>query len=236
MRQQRPPHQLTPLPAEVSYGAMVRKRIFAVAGLALAIAGGGAWAAPKAGLIGRSWELEVEFADPQRITIPLPDGGEETYWYVIYRVINRTGRDVAFFPSFRIVTNTLQVVDGGDGVRPAVYDRIAALHRQQFPFFAPPAKITGTLLQGQENARESAAVFKTFNLEASSLTLYMTGFAGRIDRQTNPAFDTNKPESDDNPRSFLFRRTLAVTYDLPGDPQTRASATPIRRNREWVMR
>jgi hypothetical protein len=219
---------------------MVRKRIFAVAGLALAIAGGWAWAAPKAapkaGLIGGSWELDVEFVDPQRITVPLPGGGEETYWYVIYRVVNRTGRDVAFFPSFRMVTNTLQVVDGGDGVRPAVYDRIAALHRQQFPFFAPPAKITGTLLQGQENARESAAVFKTFSPEASSFTLYMSGFAGRIDRQTNPAFDVSKPESDDNPRSFLFRRTLAVMYDLPGDPQTRASATPIRRNREWVMR
>jgi hypothetical protein len=29
---------------------------------------------------------------------------------------------------------------------------------------------------------------------------------------------------------------LAVMYDLPGDPQTRASATPVRRSREWVMR
>jgi hypothetical protein len=215
---------------------MVRRFPITVAAVALALLGGWTWAAPKAGLIGGSWELEVEFADPQRITVPLPGVGEETYWYVIYRVVNRTGRDVAFFPSFRIVTNTLQVVDGGDGVRPEVYDRIAALHRQQFPFFSPPAKITGTLLQGQENARESAAVFKTFTPEASSLTLYMSGFAGRIDRQTNPAFDVNKPESDDNPRSFLFRRTLAVTYDLPGDPQTRAFARPVRRNREWVMR
>jgi len=195
-----------------------------------------AWAAPKAGFVGGSWELDIEFADPQRISIPTADGGEETYWYVVYRVTNRTGQDVALFPSFRIVTNTLQVVDAEDGVHPSVYDRIAALQRQQFPFFAPPAKITGTLLQGRENARESAAVFRTFDPEASSFTLYMSGFAGHIDRQRNPAFDVSKPVSDANPRSFLFRRTLSVVYDLPGDPQTRAFARPIRRSREWVMR
>jgi len=215
---------------------MVRRLLFGVAGLALALLGSWAWAAPKTGLTGGSWELDVEFADPQRITVPLADGTEETYWYVIYRVINRTGRDVAFFPSFRIVTSTLRVVNAGEGVHPSVYDRIAALHRQQFSFFAPPGKVTGLLLQGQENARESAAVFKTFDPEASSFTLYMTGFAGNIERVANPAFDVQKPESDDNPRSFLFRRTLAIMYDLPGDPQTRASAKPIRRDREWVMR
>ncbi len=215
---------------------MNRRLALVVFSIAMSSVAVRAWAAPKAGFVGRSWELDVEFADPQRITVPTADGGEETYWYVVYRVTNRTGQDVAFFPSFRIVTNTLRVVDAGDGVHPFVYDRIAAMLRKQFPFFAPPAKITGTLLQGRENARESAAVFKTFDPQASSFTLYMSGFAGHVDRQRNPAFDPNKPVSDENARSFLFRRTLSVVYDLPGDPQTRAFARPIRRSREWVMR
>lgn len=188
-------------------------------------------AAPQAGLVSSAWQLDFDFADPQRITVQ-----GETYWYMIYRVTNRTGKDVDFFPSFRLVTNTLQVVEGGAGVSPLVYDAIAGRHRVDFPFFAPPTKITGPLLQGAENARESAVVFRTFDLQASRFTIFAGGLSGEIETRPNPAFDKGKPESASNPRSFLFRRTLYIVYDLPGDVQTRANATPIRRTRDWEMR
>ncbi len=214
---------------------MIRRLVLSAAVLFAGFGGAMVSAAPQAGLINPSWELDVEFFDPQRITISTATG-DQTYWYVLYRVINRTGKDVRFFPSFRIVTDTLKVVDAGDGVHPSAYDAIADRHRKDFQFFAPPAKITGLLLQGMANARESAAVFQTFDPQASSFTVYMGGMAGEKVRVNNPAFDPNQKESADNPRSFLAQRTLAVQYDLPGDPNTRAIARPIRRNREWVMR
>lgn len=214
---------------------MVRRYVLtalaAFAGLECALL----YAAPQAGLISPSWELDVEFMDPQRITISTP-AGNQTYWYVLYRVINRTGKDVKFLPSFRIVTNTLKVVDAGDGVHPTAYDAIASRHRVDFPNFAPPAKVTGLILQGLANARESAAVFKTFDPEASSFKVYMGGFAGEKVRVNNTAFDPNKEESESNSRFFLVQRTLEISYDLPGDSQTRAYARPIRRDRQWVMR
>ena len=92
------------------------------------------------------------------------------------------------------------------------------------------------MLQGAENGRESAAVFKMFDPQASSFTVYMGGLAGEKVRVNNPAFDPGKEESEENPRSFLVQRTLSILYDLPGDPQTRAYSKPVRRNREWVMR
>jgi len=195
-------------------------------------------AGPRTGLVPKSWELHFEFDDPQRITVKLPGSDQpQTYWYVIYRVVNRTGQDVNFMPSFRLVTNTLQVREGGDQVNPLVYDRIAARHRGQFPFFAPPYKITGKLLQGEENARSSAAVFQPFDPDASSFRIYVSGLSGEIERVPNRVFDPGKPESEDeNPRFFLMRRTLEISYDLPGDPETRVSATPIRRSRLWVLR
>jgi len=202
---------------------------------AISALGGPVWAAPQAGLISPSWELNIQFYDPQRITVQT-NSGTETYWYVVYRVTNRTGKDVRFFPFFRIVTNTLQVVDAGDGVHPSAYDLIAARHRQEFPFFAPPVKVTGLILQGAANARESAAVFKTFDPDASSFKVYMGGLAGEKLRVNNTAFDPSKDESEDNPRSFLVQRTLEVSYDLPGDRETRAVARPVRRDRQWVMR
>lgn len=214
---------------------MIRRR-FLVLLMAFAGLGGlNVVAAPQAGLISPSWELDIAFADPQRISVNTPTG-PKTYWYVLYRVINRTGKDVHFFPSARVVTNTLKVVDAGNGVHPSVYDQIAARHRGDFPFFEPPTKATGLLLQGEANARESAAVFLPFDPEASSFKVYLHGLAGEKVRVNNTAFDPTKPESEENPRSFLAQRTLEISYDLPGDRNTRTTATPIRRDRQWVMR
>ena len=41
-----------------------------------------------------NWQLEIQHAAPQRITLTLPGQAKPaTYWYVIYKVINNTGRD-----------------------------------------------------------------------------------------------------------------------------------------------
>lgn len=186
---------------------------------------------------GASWRLEVTFHDPQRLSVRLPgDEHETTFWYMLYEVTNNTMRDIEFYPSFQLVTDTLRVVQAGDHINPSVYDVIAARHKREFPFLAPPAKVTGPLLQGRENARASVAVFRMFDKEASAFTIYGSGFSGEIERLANPAFNTDEKESEKNPRFFVLRRTLAVVYDLPGDPETRWRAQPMRRTRQWVMR
>jgi hypothetical protein len=196
-----------------------------------------ALAAPQAGVVSSSWQLDFKFHDPQRITLRLPGDDHLTaFWYMLFEATNNTGEDRAFYPSFRLVTDTLQVVEGGANVSPSVYDAIAARHKGEFPFFAPPSKVTGLLLQGEENARASAAVFRTFDLEASGFTIYVSGLSGDVERVPNPSFDDKQDESDGNQRFFFVRRTLAIVYDLPGDPTTRDRAAPIRRNRQWVMR
>lgn len=203
--------------------------------MGLALAGLGAGAASARA--GDSWQLDVRFYDPQRISLRLPgDVQETTFWYLLYEVTNRTGKDVDFYPSIRLITSTLEVVEAGANIHPMVYDAVAARHRNEFPFLAPPAKITGRLLQGRENARASVAIFRTFDPEASSFTVFAAGFSGELRRVTNPAFDAKGSVSDKNPRAFLLRRTLGIVYDLPGDARTRHLATPIRRTRKWVMR
>ena len=203
----------------------------------VAMTASAATAAPHAGLVGKAWELDFSFYDPQRITVMLPgDVSPTTFWYVLYRVTNRTGQEVQFFPSFRFVTDTLKVVIAGEQISPSVYRRIADRHRRDFPFFAEPSKVVGQLLQGEAHARTSAAVFRTFDPNASRFKLYVSGLSGEIERKNNPVYDPARKASEGNKRFFLFRRTLEVVYDLPGDVRTRLSATPIRRSRGWVMR
>jgi hypothetical protein len=213
---------------------MIRAACFAAATLVLVGLGQGA---PTPRLAPTRWELEFAFRDPMRISLTLPgDSGPTTFWYLLYTVTNNSGQEVDFYPTFDIVTDTLQTVEGGAEISPRVQDAIRARHKSEYPFFIEPTKVSGKLLQGEDNARASCAIFRGFDPQASRFTIYVAGLSGEIQRARNVAFDPKKPESDENPKFYTLRKTLAITYDLPGDPQTRKAATPVRVSREWVMR
>lgn len=203
------------------------------------VAGLSAWAqaAPRAELVSPSWQLDFTFADPQRITVTVPGADAPvTYWYLLFQVTNHTGQDVEFYPSFDLVTDTLEVVKGGENIPPSVYGLIAARHRKEYPFLTPPHEITGKLLQGEENSRASAAVFRDFDPEADSFTIYVAGLAGELARVQTPARAGASKSNSQDPSAAVLRRTLALSYDLPGDPRTRELTRVVRRTRDWVMR
>lgn len=202
-----------------------------------AFGGGMAHGAPSAKIAPATWTVDFAFDDPQRITLVAPGGTKpETYWYVLFTVTNNTGREIEFYPSFRLVTDTLEVVEGGSKITPQVYEAVFARHRRLAPYITEPFHITGPLLQGKGNARTSVAVFRMFGTNASRFTIYVSGLSGDVERITNPDFDPAQAESDTNFRFFMLRRTLAVEYALPGGSDARFRATPVRRNRKWVMR
>jgi hypothetical protein len=183
------------------------------------------------------WQLDFEFHDPGRISVVLP-GHEQptTYWYLLYSVTNRTGREVEFYPAFDLVTDTLEVVEGGSGIHPAVYKAIKRQYANLYPFFVHPREAAGLLRQGIDNKLTSAIALVDFDPQASQFTVYVAGLSAETSRLPNPDFDPDKPESDKNMRFVVLRKSLAVTYELPGDPQSRNLATPRRVKREWVMR
>ena len=79
-------------------------------------------------------------------------------------------------------------------------------------------------------------VFRQFNPADNEFTVYFSGLSGEIKRIQNPNFDPTQPDSDENPRLFTLRKTLAIWYKVPGDPRTRSQAAPVRVDRQWVMR
>lgn len=194
-------------------------------------------AAPEASKIARNWQLDIDFHDIQRIGVTLPGDSHPTaFWYMLYTVTNNTGEDIDFYPTFDLVTSTLEVIPAGEEVSPSVYDVLKNRYSKLYPFFRDPIRVHGKLLQGEDHSRTSVAVFKNFDPAADSVTVYFAGLSGEYAKATNPMFDPKKPESSDNLRFFPLRKTLAISYDVPGDEVTRASSTPIRRLREWIMR
>jgi len=205
--------------------------------LLIGVYAGVASAAPEPSKAPQSWQLSFEFHDLQRISVVLPgDVQQTTFWYLLYTVTNDSGQDVEFYPAFELVTSTMEVVTGGDEISPSVYGAIRARHRKLYPFFRDPLKASGKLLQGEDNARTSAAVFRGFDPMANSVTVYVAGLSGEVARVANPVFDSREPVSEDNPRFFALRKTLAIAYDIPGDVKTRRMANMARRAQKWVMR
>lgn len=194
-------------------------------------------AAPEPSVVPKSWALEFEFFDPQRISVVLPgETAPTTFWYVLYTVTNPGDREVLFYPQFDLVTDTLEVVRGGDNVSPSVFDAIRARHHKLHPFLVAPLKVSGKLLRGADNARTSVAIFRGIDPGASHFTLYVAGLSGEVARVRNPRFDPARPATEQNPQFFTLRKTLAIEYDLPGDVASRKEARPIRGRRSWVMR
>ena len=205
--------------------------------LGVGVGGADSTSAPAPGLIPQSWELEFTFHDPQRIVVHHAGSTEgTTYWYLLYSVTNRTDRDVDFHPTFELVTNSMQKSIGGEEISTTVFEAIKVRHHGDYPFLIQPSRVSGKLLQGEDNTISSVAIFRQFDPGANQFVVYVAGLSGEVTRVSNPSFDPGHPESDDNPPFFFLRKTLAVRYVLPGDVQSRKVTRPTRVGRDWVMR
>lgn len=228
-------------------------RLLAVVVVALsAIAGFSrlAPAAPAPSITPQTWQLEFQFEDPQRLVIQLPgEAKPRVYWYMLYNVVNNSGKDVQFLPRFEIVTNDLKVMPADSAADPAVFAAIKKLHAKDRPFLLEPLEATGKLLQGADNTKDSVAIWRDFSGQTRRFTLFVGGLSGDNVVIPNPTFDPARPETElregsdgqkikvtVNPRRFTLYKTLSVAYTLPGDDEARKTSLPVRGELDWVMR
>jgi len=197
-----------------------------------------------------SWELEFKFLDPRRLEVLLPGHDQpEVYWYMVYTAVNRSPRSQRFFPMFQIVTEDLQVFDTDTGISPLVFDTIRERHKITHKYLESPTKVIGALLSGDDNARESVAIWRQIDLNVNEFKVYVAGLSGEMRFVSNPLHDPERPETETitgpdgrprtitmNPKHFTLRKTLEIRYTLPGSPKTRPGAAPERRRVRWIMR
>jgi hypothetical protein len=197
-----------------------------------------------------AWEFEFTFLDPKRIEVQIPGQAKpEVYWYVIYTVTNPSRTAQRFFPRFQIVTEDLQVFDTDMGISALVFDAIAERHRVTHKYLAHPTKAIGALLSGDDNARESVAIWRGIDLTENDFRVYVAGLSGETRFVQNPTYKPGKPETVKergpdgherevtvNPKNFTLRKTLEIRYTLPGSPQVRTQVEPVRGETKWIMR
>ena len=198
-----------------------------------------AWAeAPKPAIAPKSWELRFRYQDPQRVSVVLPDKREPVvYWYMLYSVENPGDKEVDFYPQFDLLTDTLKAYRSASRVSPEAFQAIQ--RRSGDALLLPPEKVSvGKLLCGKDRARHGVAIWSDFDPKAKGFQVYVSGLSGEVARAKNPLYDPSQPDSEQNKRFYLLRKTLEIPYRLPTSESERSRAIPQRlaSEQKWIMR
>lgn len=154
-----------------------------------------------------SWELTFKPSPLTRIEVDT-GSGPQTFWYMIYTVVNTTGKDVDFFPE---VVRVGEIDDAGGkapagsqpagsggllvdealvGMNPKIFETIKQHYAKTHPFLVSPVEAIGRLLQGKDNARTSVIVFGDLDSRVTKFTIYFGGLSGETVTMPNPMHDS----------------------------------------------
>lgn len=180
-----------------------------------------------------TWQVDFEvLAQPESLTLQLPGWpAPRTYWYIVYRVTNPTATEVEFYPYFELFTDTFRTVPAGVGAEEAVFEAIRQKYRDSYPLLEPPSLVSGELLVGQDNARDSVAIFPQFDPRANAVSLFVSGLSNETARVISPVVS-----QDGTAKEYLLRKTLVLQYQVPGDPRNLENRAMIYRGLDWLMR
>ena len=179
---------------------------------------------PEPSIRNPSWSLDFTYETPRPISIQTPTGGTRWFWYMPYKVVNNTGEDRLFIPDFTIMNDRGEIVQAGQNVPTQVYSKVS--EQLNNPLLESPAQVIGRLLQGQDFARESVAIWPAWNQDVDEFYVFVGGVRGET--QTVPHPLTGEP--------VLTRRTLMLRFRTPGTPPTPQDEPVIFDEQREVMR
>lgn len=193
--------------------------------------------APKPALVApvNTWQIDVEMhGDPRLIQVRLPgESAAKNYWYLLYTVTNNTGQDIDFFPQIELFTDTFKLHTAGAKVRQLVFETIQDRYSKTIPLLESQDMVSEKLLQGQDNSRDTVAIFEDFDPNASQVRIFVSGLSNETVTVKHPLLVN--PETSKE-KEVLLRKTLMLEYQLSGDRYRPEQRIMLYQNRDWVMR
>jgi hypothetical protein len=171
-----------------------------------------------------AWELSFEHEKPKRITVqsgddPLP----KAYWYLKYTVTNNGEHEQTFLPMFELLTDDGRVIRSDKNISPKVFDEIKKTEKNKF--LIPPLKVGGEMRLGEDEAKESVAIWEEPTPEMGNFSIFVTGLSGEATTIKDP-----------NGKKIILRKTLQLNYLIRGD-EFYPGEDEVNINAEaWVMR
>jgi hypothetical protein len=184
-------------------------------------------AAPEPDPVPRRWQLTVT-PGPLRVTSVEHQGQSKLYYYMTYKVVNSSDTDLLFTPSFEMANDEGELKRSGRDVPAAVTAKI--LETLENTFLEDQINIVGTLLQGEENAKEGLVVWPVNTPHVRAIEVFGNGFSGEA-----RTIDASDPVTKGTKRVTL-RKTLMLRYQPLGETKaTGAESLPVIEQR-WIMR
>lgn len=203
-------------------------------GTVLVVAANVCLAAPEPAVVQRpgQWTVEVKFEQPQQIVLPRMGDAPARFWYMILTVTNRTGQDVEFYPRCELMSDTFQIVPSGVGVPPIVFEQIKQRHQSRYPFLEAAGSVENRILQGEDNAKDIAVVWRDFDTQAAAFKVFITGLSNETAAIDHPVAVDDAGQ----PVKVFLRKTLQLDYAFRGDPAMRDTVQVVFKDKSWVMR
>jgi hypothetical protein len=190
---------------------------------------------PSRAVVPGNWHIDIMLhGQPHLLSLALP--GEKVrrnYWYLIYTVTNNTGKEVKFYPQFELLTDTFKLHRSEKRVSRQVFDTIKRQYAGTVPFLESQDQVTGILLQGEDNARDSVVIFEDFDPNATCVSIFASGLTNEIVKVKHP---TRLDPATAMPEDVLLRKSLALDYKVSGDRLKPAERAMLYRDRKWIMR
>jgi hypothetical protein len=190
-----------------------------------------------------SWELKFEHGAPKRIVVEIPKVGNRAFWYIAYSVTNLTKEDQTFLPEFVMVTKDGRTLRSDQRVPFKVFEAIKRREGKQF--LEPPTKVGGTLRVGEDQARDSVAIWPEPMAEMGSFSIFVGGLSGEtvtmkmVDgkpvkvKAENTSQELKGVKDED---ILILRKTLQLNYVVYGDDVYPGMDEVNVRPEQWVMR
>ena len=191
--------------------------------------------APEPSVVPESgeWTLDVRFAHPQQIVVGKGlDNQPRRFWYMIVTMTNRTKSDVDFYPKCEIMTDDFELTPSGKGVSGMVFKQIKKRHQGQYPFLEAVEKAGNKILQGKDNTKDVAIIWQDFGAQTKEVKVFIAGLSNETALVRHPV------AKDENGRAVqvFLRKTLELTYLLPGDAAVKSGENLSYESKRWVMR
>jgi hypothetical protein len=189
-----------------------------------ALAGGpSAHAFPEPSSAPRDWHFDFTHSQPQPIAIRTAEG-IRWFWYMSYKVVNNTGQDRLFIPEIVMASDQGDILPSGKNVPAGVFDAVKT--RLGNRLLQNPIRVVGRLLQGEDNARESVAIWPAFDHDVDEVSIFVSGIDGETQVIQNPLTGDG----------VTVVKTLMVRYGMPGTGGSPQRQSIVPRGETWVMR
>lgn len=198
-----------------------------------------AQAYPKPAVDRISWELDFTHGNPTRITVQgAADAAPKAYWYMTFTVTNKTSEEQMFLPEFDLVDGKGKLHRSDKNIPSAVFDAIK--EREGKKLLEPLSKVSGKILVGPDQARDSVAIWPEPVERMGSFSIFVTGLSGEAvwykDGKETPLKKADWVKVKPEEAGEVLRKTLALDYQIPGDEFYQGRDVVILKKEEWVMR